>query len=322
MDLQMPVMGGYEATRKIREDRRFATLPIIAMTARAMAEEKQKCFDAGMNDHIIKPLEVSKFYQTILRWTKDKELADKHGISYIQDTASYANIFAQSGQPADEQHDKITTLGKVITESLSMTQTPGLPELPGFEVGEALKRLNGSVKLYTRLLTRFLESYGNGLGRKSYAAAVVDADPDAGQRFAHTLKGLAASLGANSLSETAKTLELAHKAASVTPEAAEDCLAALDQVCATLAAGLGIGAPSAPVAQQVAPAEASPAVKALVDKIKALLADDDAAAATCFNENQSSFSSVLSAEQLGQVRQAIDNYDFSAALEVFKQQKL
>ena len=70
MDLQMPVMGGYEATVKIRSDARFAKLPIIAMTAHATIEEKQKCLDAGMNDHISKPIDPGALFETVGRFYK------------------------------------------------------------------------------------------------------------------------------------------------------------------------------------------------------------------------------------------------------------
>ena len=65
MDVQMPVMDGYEATSRIRTMEQFKTLPIIAMTAHAMNEERERCLSAGMNDHISKPLEIDKFFSTI-----------------------------------------------------------------------------------------------------------------------------------------------------------------------------------------------------------------------------------------------------------------
>src|SRR5262249_31931674 len=71
MDLQMPEMDGYQATAKLRAEPRFATLPIIAMTAHATMEERQRCLAAGMNDHISKPIDpeillgtVGRFYST------------------------------------------------------------------------------------------------------------------------------------------------------------------------------------------------------------------------------------------------------------------
>lgn len=68
MDIQMPVMGGYEATMKIREDERFADLPIIAMTANAMDSDKKKAREAGMNDHISKPINPPDLHKSLMHW--------------------------------------------------------------------------------------------------------------------------------------------------------------------------------------------------------------------------------------------------------------
>ncbi len=68
MDLQMPVMDGYEAIRRIRQQARFASLPVIAMTAHAMMEERQRCRYAGMNDHIPKPFEVDVLMAVLRTW--------------------------------------------------------------------------------------------------------------------------------------------------------------------------------------------------------------------------------------------------------------
>ena len=70
MDCQMPVMDGYEACRRIRQDARFAKLPILAMTANAMSGDKEKCLAAGMNDHIAKPIDVGHLFRTLAQWVK------------------------------------------------------------------------------------------------------------------------------------------------------------------------------------------------------------------------------------------------------------
>ena len=70
MDCQMPVMDGYEACRRIRQDARFAKLPILAMTANAMSGDKEKCLAAGMNDHIAKPIDVVQLFRTLAQWIK------------------------------------------------------------------------------------------------------------------------------------------------------------------------------------------------------------------------------------------------------------
>ena len=66
MDMQMPVMDGHEATREIRSDPRYDSLPIVAMTAQAMAEEREQCLAEGMNDHITKPIDPDLLYRTVL----------------------------------------------------------------------------------------------------------------------------------------------------------------------------------------------------------------------------------------------------------------
>jgi two-component system, sensor histidine kinase and response regulator len=68
MDMQMPVMDGLAATRAIRVNPNLHMLPIIAMTANAMATDREKCLDAGMNDHIAKPIDPDRLFKTLLRW--------------------------------------------------------------------------------------------------------------------------------------------------------------------------------------------------------------------------------------------------------------
>jgi CheY-like chemotaxis protein len=70
MDMQMPVMDGIEATRAIRLDPRFGDLPIIAMTANAMAADRDRCLEAGMNDHIAKPIEPEELFRVLAQWIR------------------------------------------------------------------------------------------------------------------------------------------------------------------------------------------------------------------------------------------------------------
>ena len=75
MDLQMPEMDGYQATAKLRSDPRFAALPIIAMTAHATVEERERCLAAGMNDHVSKPIDPAALFETVGRFYKPAEVA-------------------------------------------------------------------------------------------------------------------------------------------------------------------------------------------------------------------------------------------------------
>ena len=79
MDVQMPVMDGYTATRKIREDDRYQNLPMLAMTANATVEDRHKAEDAGMNDHIAKPIDPQVLFTALLQWIEpgERELPDR-----------------------------------------------------------------------------------------------------------------------------------------------------------------------------------------------------------------------------------------------------
>ena len=73
MDMQMPVMDGLDATRVIRSNPRFEHLPIIAMTANAMASDRTLCLEAGMNDHIAKPIDPDQLFGVLLKWVRRAE---------------------------------------------------------------------------------------------------------------------------------------------------------------------------------------------------------------------------------------------------------
>ena len=91
MDLQMPEMDGFEATRRIRQDPRISALPIVAMTAHGRAEELEKCLVTGMNDHIIKPIKPETLFATIRQLLSDTEQADP------SDGPRHANVSRRGG---------------------------------------------------------------------------------------------------------------------------------------------------------------------------------------------------------------------------------
>ncbi len=168
MDIQMPVMDGYTAARTIRADPRFSTLPIIAMTAHALHSEREKCLAAGMDDHIVKPIDPDTLYRTVL-----------HRCRGIDVTPS-----------------------SVVGNGEMMAATP--PENP-IDLAVALKHTGNKQGRLARLLAGFRSHYGDAV-EQIRAALAADRRQEA-HRLAHTLKGLAETIGAHTLAAAAANLE-------------------------------------------------------------------------------------------------------------------
>src|SRR5205814_7858557 len=118
MDLQMPEMDGYQATAKLRSDARFAALPIIAMTAHATIEEKQRCLAAGMNDHISKPIDPGALFETVARY-------------YRSAPATSASV-----PPNAKTSDPVVKTGGTLMESRA--DNIGIPNVEGLNSAEGL----------------------------------------------------------------------------------------------------------------------------------------------------------------------------------------
>jgi len=171
MDLQMPVMDGYEATNEIRKDKKNASLPIIAMTANAMSGDKEKCIAAGMNEHLSKPINPQEMYSTIARWVKP---TDKPFCALQEPSISFDNS--------------------------------ELPLLPEFDIDSALARMAGNVSSYRKTLKKVVASESDAVQR--IRTALEQNDYQSVVLAAHTLKGVTSSIGANFVVPPAEKLEL------------------------------------------------------------------------------------------------------------------
>ncbi|MBI5305645.1 MAG: response regulator [Chloroflexi bacterium] len=172
MDLQMPEMDGYEATRVIRTRLNIQTTPIIAMTAHALQSERQKCLDAGLSDYVSKPVEPDKLLATLSRWIKSR----------VEETPT------------------------ISIEPPSVADSPAPPEsLPGIDVGDALKRLMGNRELLHELLNDFSREHGSVVGE--IREALGRDDMILARRLAHTVKGVAANLSMPDVFVAARDLE-------------------------------------------------------------------------------------------------------------------
>jgi CheY-like chemotaxis protein len=285
MDCQMPVMDGYTATREIRKNPSFKDLPIIAMTANAMSGDREKVIEAGMSDHIAKPLNVAEMYATIAKWVKPAVVADA------------VSAEAKPGKQPKKQ------------------STGGLPNLPGIDVTAGMATTMNNEKLYIRMLIKFRDS--QGVFSDLFSAARKDADPTAAERAAHTLKGTAGNIGARGVQAAAAELEQAchegKKAAKIDALLATT-LAELEPVVAGLQQ-VGAGEPAAANIASALPKEE---LQAALDKLATLLEDNDSAAGDLLGELLDKIEGTPQARALKPVADAIEGYDFDEALEKLK----
>ena len=178
MDIQMPEMDGYTATQHIRNHHPLSDLPIIAMTANAMAGEREKCLSAGMNDHISKPVRPLNLFKTLIQW-----LRPEIDINQVQDSLS------QSTDRTQEKHE--------IRQS----------NLPGIDVNTGLGYMNNDSNLYFKTLRNFYKRFEN-IHQKIQDDLANDKFHDA-ERLVHTFKSLAGSIGAKNLERISADLESA-----------------------------------------------------------------------------------------------------------------
>lgn len=183
MDVQMPVMDGLDATRAIRETHSAARLPIIAMTAHAYAQERQKCLDAGMNDHSAKPIEPALLLEKLTHWLKPRAAAPRP-----VETAPAV----EAAPPPDMVPPRM--------------REPALPEaLPPFDLAPALARINGRRKLLLKLIVDFGRKFEEAM--PTLRQSIADEEWDEARRLAHTLKGTAGALEARGVAEAARLVE-------------------------------------------------------------------------------------------------------------------
>ena len=177
MDLQMPVMDGYIATKEIRKNKEFNNLPIIAMTADAMSGTKDKCLEAGMNDFVTKPIDPDEVFGALVKWIKPE-------------TVIKSNIHKEQ-----YEHPK---------EKRSDTQVK-IPVIAGIDTEIGLTRVSRNTVLYRKLLEKFFRSNQNF--KEQLKEAIDKNDCEYSERIVHTLKSVAGNLGIMKLHLAAKELE-------------------------------------------------------------------------------------------------------------------
>ena len=299
MDCQMPVLDGYAATHRIRQNPAWSSLPIIAMTANALATDRDKALAAGMNDHIAKPLDVSTMFACIARWMA----------------------------PADARSDAGTSEPTLLAAPPTGTDAANapLPPLAGIDSARGLATCMGKMPLYRNLLQRFAS--GTARFADDFAAARTQDDHTTMIRLAHTVKGSAASIGAQALADLCAALEAACEPGQpgedvdtrLQPVLAElrrvhDGLTSLDGAPAGAALPDTISGTTPGTAPGNTPtASLTPALLAEIDALYALVDSGDTEAEVVAQVLLDKVHGTAAEQPLVRIRAALEEFDFDTA---------
>jgi PAS domain S-box-containing protein len=285
MDLEMPDLDGLETTRIIRNDHRFRNLPIIAMTAHAMKEDRDRCLAAGMNDYVSKPLSPETLFSVLRVWTH---------------TCALDREERDVDRPVTYQGEEMEQTGK----------------LPGIDVASALDRLAGDEKILHELLTDFGRDFRDT--PDAILAALQRRDYDTARRLAHAIKGVAGNLSALDVFETAAELEQAIRDAQdeQIPGLLERFRSALSVVVRTVDC-----LQEEPLAQdsdcasmlEAASCPDAATVRAIVEKLALLLREHDIEALEAANALENCLGSYAPHDEMKKLRISLNRYDFEGA---------
>ncbi len=220
MDMQMPVMDGVAATRELRKIARLAQLPIVAMTANAMEQDRRKCIEAGMNDFLVKPIDPADLLSVLLRWLRPPQ----------------APVCAAVPAPAAQAAAPVAAI--VFTGALDLPHG-----VPGLDTALGLSRMAGKKALYLTVLRRYAAGQKDAV--EQIRAALQAGDAATAERVAHTLKGVSANVGAVAVHDVASAVEHALKTGQASTEV-EAHLLALAGPLAEVVAGLRAQLPPEP----------------------------------------------------------------------------
>jgi len=285
MDVQMPVMDGIAATRELRADERFASLPIIAMTANATTEDRDCCISAGMNDFIIKPIDPEYMFATIAKYCSGK-------------------VRAMTAPPAEGHGGVSSEVGIAV------------PSIDGVDVEGGMHRVLGNASLYIDLLGRYSAGQRNAPARISEALAA--GDRKLAERLAHTLKGVSGNIGAIDVEAAAAAMETAignGYEASIAAAAP-----GLERAVATVIASIDSALAGVPEKSRTAvarkPSGGTP--DQIVETLKRYADENDSEALDYLESVREDISAFFAPEDFKDLVSAMRSYDFKAARDILK----
>lgn len=280
MDLQMPEMDGFTATRLLRSDPRLRKFPIIAMTAHALVEERQRCLDAGMNDHVSKPIDPDNLFATLLRWAKPRP---KQSLDF--------QTPAVISKPSNE----------VV-----------LPEIPGVKVADGLNRVAGNRRLYRDLLGQFAAKQADAAAQVSIA--LESDDRNLAERIAHTVKGVAGNLGISEVQTVAQKLERAlHGDEETVPALLLEFARVMGTQVQAIEKALRDSTTARQETVQISPFSEETTATAIA-QLRRLLEASDGDAEASFLSLQHAVAGVVEEPYLNALSESINDFDFASAL--------
>ncbi|MDR2636931.1 MAG: response regulator [Zoogloeaceae bacterium] len=287
MDMQMPVMDGLEATRRIRA--LGIDWPIIAMTANATLGDRERCLEAGMRDHLAKPIEPEQLWRVLCRW--------------IPPRAQPASVSASTATPVSSD---------MREESVA------LPDgIPGLDVENGLRRMLGKRLLYRVMLEKFLARQRDMPVRFRAALASGKEDWELARRLAHTLQGLAGNIGCAGIQRSALELEnLCRERAERWQGALAALEAALFPVLRDLEAFFRENA-GADIPEEME----HPSLPETCRRLAQLLSDNDAEAADLFAREEERLKAILGGD-FAALKTAIDGFAFQEAGRILREAAL
>ena len=291
MDIQMPELDGLAATRAIRSQPGFESLPILAMTANAFDKDKHACLAAGMNDFVAKPVVPRDLYATLLRWLSGSGPGHSEPVKAIP-----------AGEYVPEQEGALSPDGPLLPAEL--------PFIPGLDTALGLSVVQGKITKYLRLLHMLAEAHGEDMARVQERLA--NGDSAGAQQLAHGLKGVAATLGARRVSELAARLNAALRRSATIAECAElarQCDRELRQLVQAIRA----------LPEEIAPVEDAGAnadpqrLRQLLSNLEDLLSEDNAEASRLARECADMLRPLLGS-RYAEFNRQMDAFDYESAL--------